>query len=129
MRYRKFVIHKLPKIEFLDASPVTAEERKEAARSGHLSGVARAEEDDSAQIYQARSQKERMGAAAAKPVKSQAFLAKVRWFSFCGWVLGSIDCARRVGNLMISCTPISQSKPRYDGSNSEGNRFIMNDDL
>lgn len=40
-RYRLFVLHRLPGLKFLDSSPVTASERAEAKRVGHLMRVAR----------------------------------------------------------------------------------------
>jgi hypothetical protein len=35
-RYRYYVLHRLPRLHFLDSSAVTEAERKEAARVGHL---------------------------------------------------------------------------------------------
>ena len=40
-RYRYFMLSRIPKLIFLDAAKVTSEERKEAARIGHLMVVAR----------------------------------------------------------------------------------------
>jgi len=92
--YRYFVISRIPSLQFLDSTPVTEAERKQAARYAPLHKKGAAAEIDPAAA--GPSPKERIGAD-NKPVKSQTFLAK--------------------------------SKPRYDGANSEGNRFIMNDDL
>jgi hypothetical protein len=38
-RFRLYVVHRLPKLQFLDASPVTAEERKEATARGQFLAV------------------------------------------------------------------------------------------
>ena len=40
-RYRLYVLHRIPGLKFLDSSPVTAQERAEAKRVGHLMRVAR----------------------------------------------------------------------------------------
>eukprot|EP01097_Dermamoeba_algensis_P000880 TRINITY_DN1324_c0_g1_i3.p1 TRINITY_DN1324_c0_g1~~TRINITY_DN1324_c0_g1_i3.p1 ORF type:complete len:237 (-),score=43.90 TRINITY_DN1324_c0_g1_i3:95-805(-) len=40
-RYRLFVLHRVPNLKFLDSSPVSAQEKKDAERIGHLMAVAR----------------------------------------------------------------------------------------
>jgi len=93
-RYRYHVISKIPKLQFLDSTPVEDAERKEAAKGGHLS-VAR----PTAVQTQVTDNK-----AVAPTQKLSTSPPKVATF-------------------------LAKGKPRYDGTNSEGNRFIMNDDL
>lgn len=99
-RYRYYIIHKLKKLQYLDATPVDATERKEAEMRGAFCKIARPSGPVSPQpIAEPIVKKSSIGVAAGgnKPIKVATFLAK--------------------------------GKPRYDGTNSEGNRFIMNDDL
>jgi len=96
-RYRYYVIFRLKKLKFLDATPIDSSEQKESERIGKFQIAAKpvvkeGEEDDLSQS-QAPSQPFKPN----KPPKVATFLGK--------------------------------GKPRYDGTNSEGNRFIMNDDL
>ena len=102
-RHRWFVIHRLKRLQLLDASPVSAAERREAEVKGEFCLVARPrqrDDDDETRGVQTEGvQQALIGVAAggAGPVKAATFLAK--------------------------------GKPRYDGANSEGNRFIVNEDL
>ena len=103
-RHRWLVVRRLRALQLLDASPVTALERREADTRTDLSAVARPRQADEDE-YEARGvqvegvQQALIGVAAggAGPIKAATFLAK--------------------------------GKPRYDGANSEGNRFIVNEDL
>jgi len=98
-RFRYYVIHRLKKLQILDATPVTAEERKVADVKGKFYKVAKpvesAEDAKDEQVVVTKAAAP--VAPGAKPPKVATFLAK--------------------------------GKPRYDGTNSEGNRFICNDDL
>ena len=103
-RHRWFVINRLKHLQLLDASPVTAAERREAEVKGQFCVVARPrqaddDEDEGRGVQTEGVQQALIGVAAggAGPVKAATFLAK--------------------------------GKPRYDGANSEGNRFIVNEDL
>ena len=101
-RHRWFVINRLKRLQLLDASPVTAVERREAEVKGEFCVVARptqADDDEQTGVHPEGVQQALIGVAAggAGPVKAATFLAK--------------------------------GKPRYDGANSEGNRFIVNEDL
>ena len=93
-RYRYHVISKIPKLQFLDSTPVEESERKEAAKGGHLS--------------------------VARPTGAQNYV---------------VDTKAVAPTQKLSTSPpkvatfLAKGKPRYDGTNSEGNRFIMNDDL
>lgn len=93
-RFRYHVISKLPKLQFLDSTPIEEVERKEAARGNHLT--------------------------VARPAGAQNYV---------------VDSKSAAPTQKISTSPpkvatfLAKGKPRYDGTNSEGNRFIMNDDL
>jgi len=93
-RYRYYVIHRLKKLQFLDATPITGEERKEADKRGAFLHIARPKEEP--KVVTPKPEEKRKEVKEHTP-KVATFLAKGR--------------------------------TRYDGSNSEGNRFIMNDDL
>ena len=103
-RHRWLVVRRLKQLQLLDASPVTAQERREADTRGDLTQVARPRQADEDE-YESRGvqaegvQQALIGVAAGGggPIKAATFLAK--------------------------------GKPRYDGANSEGNRFIVNEDL
>jgi len=96
-RYRYFVIHRLKKIQFLDATPVDAEERKEAEKRGAFLHIARPKTEPKIAEPQPEN---------TSPTKKEATEHKPKVATF-----------------------LAKGKARYDGSNSEGNRFIMNDDL
>jgi hypothetical protein len=97
-RYRYYVIHRLKKLQFLDATPVDAEERKEAEKRGAFLSVARPK--NVPKTPEPAPQPE----AEPKKKELKEHTPKVATF-------------------------LAKGKARYDGSNSEGNRFIMNDDL
>jgi len=96
-RYRYYVIHRLKKLQFLDATPVDADERKEADKRGVFLTVARPKNVPKAPEPVATTEEPKKREVKEHTPKVATFLAK--------------------------------GKARYDGSNSEGNRFIMNDDL
>jgi len=97
-RYRYYVIHRLKKLQLLDATPVDAEERKEAEKRGAFLSVARPK--NVPKTPEPAPQPE--GEPKKKELKEHT--PKVATF-------------------------LAKGKARYDGSNSEGNRFIVNDDL
>jgi len=98
-RYRHYVIYRLKKLKFLDATPVDAEERKEAEKRGHLMSVSRPKTQPKPVAEPSASPE-----PAKKKEEVKEHTPKVATF-------------------------LAKGKARYDGSNSEGNRFIMNDDL
>ena len=104
-RFRWYVIHKLPSIALLDATTVSRDERKEAELKGEFCVVARpkdagrAGEEEDERVQAEGVQQALIGVAAGGSTP-------VKVASF-----------------------IAKGKPRYDGANSEGNRFIVNDDL
>jgi hypothetical protein len=83
-KYRIQVISALPNLKFLDATPVTSEERK-------------------------ASRKMLADQASIPSDEGQNFIPQAR--------------AKKQGTLL------NKTKARYDGNNSEGNRFIKNKDL
>ncbi len=105
-RFRYYVIYRMPKLQFLDASPIDDAERKEALRIGHLMLPARPQGlgDDS---------KSSSGGSGHHGRDAETYSMK-----------GLIENKdTKVATFLV------KSKPRYDGSNSEGNRFITNDSL
>jgi len=99
-RYRYYIIHRLKKLKFLDATPIDANERKEAEKRGAFSTVAKpknvpkvAEQPTTTPTTPEPKKRE----VKEHTPKTSTFLAKGR--------------------------------ARYDGANSEGNRFIGNDEL
>jgi len=100
-RYRYYVIHRLKKLQILDSSAVSAEERKVADVKGKFYKVAKPVE--SAEDAKEEQSPQKVASAPA-PVQPGAKPPKVATF-------------------------LAKGKPRYDGTNSEGNRFICNDDL
>lgn len=97
-RFRYYVIHRLPTLNMLDATPVDDEEMSKAQSVGHLMSPARPVDDDH------DDHDEPVQAYSVTHLVKNATKPKVSSF-------------------------LVRSKPRYDGSNSEGNRFITNDDL
>eukprot|EP00456_Euglypha_rotunda_P089451 TRINITY_DN9264_c0_g1_i8.p1 TRINITY_DN9264_c0_g1~~TRINITY_DN9264_c0_g1_i8.p1 ORF type:complete len:180 (+),score=30.08 TRINITY_DN9264_c0_g1_i8:111-650(+) len=101
-RYRYYVIHRLKKLRFLDATPVDPEERKEAEKRGHLMSVARPKTQPKATV-----ETEATSTTPESPKKKEEVKE----------------------HQIKASTFLGKGKARYDGSNSEGNRFIVNDDL
>lgn len=99
-RFRYYAIHRLRKLEFLDATEIDSLEKKEAERIGHLMATAKPS---------APSQ-----AGAAEDSEATAYNMKK---------------SMKDGQGPKVATFLVKSRPRYDGSNSEGNRFITNDAL
>jgi len=97
-RYRYYVIFRLKKLKYLDATPIDNSEQKEAERVGKFSITAKPvvkEGEPEIDLTQAKGPTQSY--KPNKPPKVATFLGK--------------------------------GKARYDGTNSEGNRFISNDDL
>jgi len=100
-RYRYYVLYRLPKLKFLDSSPVSAAELKEAARVGHLMVVARP----------APSEYDKASSSSDAPGED---------------IRGLPQTLRTPGQAKAS---FGVTKYVYFGRQSEGNRFIMNSDL
>jgi len=99
-RYRLYVIHRQKSLKFLDSAPVTAAERKEAQRVGHLMVVARPEP----QQYQK---------------SANNHLEEIH----------GLDPSLTADNLKARSIYGNSGGVEYDTSRSEGNRFIINSDL
>ena len=92
----------MPGLEFLDATPVTEEEAEEARRRGQFLRVARPRGGD---VAAASAENLRASRAAALAEEAEeAPLAKPAAF-------------------------LARAPRRYDGTHSEGNRFITDDEL
>lgn len=106
MRYRLYVIHRMPGLELLDSTPVTEEEADEARRVGKFLRVARPDAAAEEQ-RRPRGKGKKAGAGstadAVAPAKEEP-LAKPAAF-------------------------LARAPRRYDGTHSEGNRFITDSEL
>jgi hypothetical protein len=100
-RYRYYVIFRLKRLNFLDALPVDADERARAEQVGERMAPRR---PTAAAVKDAASQRQATLAAAPSPTATRPKETQAAAF-------------------------LGKGKPRYDGSNSEGNRFILNQDL
>ncbi|XP_076365645.1 leucine-rich melanocyte differentiation-associated protein-like isoform X1 [Tachypleus tridentatus] len=101
-RYRYYVIHKLPKLKFLDSTRVRNREIQEAQRIGFLMKVARPEILDWCEEAVENHKGENSGFS---PLPKNTPLENSR------------TCA------------YGKIRHRYSGKNSEGNRFIRNNEL
>jgi len=99
-RFRLYVIYRLPKLQFLDSSPVSLNERKEASQKGQYLAPRRPATTGAISPVSASSM------PIAQPAPQAPAEALKRPSSFLG-----------VGSS------------RYDGANSEGNRFITDKHL
>ncbi|ELU12247.1 hypothetical protein CAPTEDRAFT_174488 [Capitella teleta] len=100
IRYRLYVLHRLPNLKFLDASPITLSERREAKQKGEFLKVLRPTEitgDQGSESRHEDSPYTPLPAGATRQPKNKAHFGK--------------------------------SKYVYYGRHSEGNRFIRNNDL
>lgn len=100
-RYRHYVLHCLPRLQFLDSRPVSMEERREAANRGQFMKVIR----PSTQV----SCKDDVGS----PLTSSGYSPLPH-------------SGREVGDHQGA---YGKCRYRYSGKHSEGNRFIQNNDL
>lgn len=113
-RFRLYVIYRLKSLQFLDSTPVTAEERKEATVRGAYCRVAKP-----AEPKKVKSPTSADGSAAS-PTSQGSDAAGPRQ--------STVGLSKNAAPPKVA-TFLAKGKPRYDGTNSEGNRFIMNDDL
>jgi hypothetical protein len=124
-RFRLYVCYRLKQLAFLDATPVSPDERKEANLRGQYCRVAKPQAPKAAKG--AVSPTAAAGAAAGAAAAGGED----------GAVSPDSAAAARQSQVGVSkdakppkvATFLAKGKPRYDGTNSEGNRFIMNDDL
>mmetsp|Transcript_18486 Transcript_18486/g.71374 ORF Transcript_18486/g.71374 Transcript_18486/m.71374 type:complete len:234 (-) Transcript_18486:98-799(-) len=104
-RYRLFVLHNLPDLKFLDASPVTAEEKAQAASTGRLMAVVKPNEEQLVESQRKLVEKQQKEMAGIRDLPADV---------------------REVGGTRAS---LGVSRYVYKGKQSEGNRFITNDQL
>lgn len=107
--YRYYVIHRLTSLTILDATAISSAERKLAMEKGPYCQVNRPKESilDESSIRPFNKIKP----SSSPPPSEQALIGAA------------------AAEPLKAATFIAKGKPRYDGSNSEGNRFIVNDDL
>jgi len=110
-RWRYYVIHRLPTLSMLDASPVDDDELDKAKKVGATMIAARPDGDDSDDDDDNNNNDKTQ-----QSTKTNNELYSVS------------NLIRQQQEPKVT-TFLVRSKPRYDGSNSEGNRFITNDDL
>lgn len=99
-RHRYMVIYTCKQLNFLDATPISPEERAEAEKKGKFLKVARPKTQSSKTHTEHKAKKQ------AEPKRAPVKEHRPQTASF-----------------------LAKGRSRYDGSNSEGNRFIVNDDL
>ncbi|KAG8235222.1 hypothetical protein J437_LFUL015914 [Ladona fulva] len=99
-RYRYYVLHHLPKLQFLDSTKVSTEEHLEAERRGHLMKVVRP-------------------ITVSLPAEESSLGNSSPYTP--------LPSTRRVAGDHQGA--YGKCRFRYSGKNSEGNRFIVNKDL
>lgn len=102
LRYRSYVLYKLPKLNFLDSRPVSSHEKAEAMRRGKFMKVARPNNKEESNLP-SQSMGARRENYTPLPLPGRAAEDHKGAYGKC--------------------------KYRYSGKHSEGNRFIRNNDL
>jgi leucine-rich melanocyte differentiation-associated protein len=77
--FRYFVLHKIPKLKFLDATPVSDAERVEAKRVGHLQQVARPDPEQYKKTSSTKIEFEALPADLRAPGEARASLGISRY--------------------------------------------------
>eukprot|EP01006_Ploeotia_vitrea_P034104 TRINITY_DN65703_c4_g14_i1.p1 TRINITY_DN65703_c4_g14~~TRINITY_DN65703_c4_g14_i1.p1 ORF type:complete len:256 (+),score=121.86 TRINITY_DN65703_c4_g14_i1:48-770(+) len=108
-RYRYYVIHRLSKLTYLDSTPVTDEERAEAERRGKFLKVMKPDESQYNRNAPENEEHEQVVATVGG--------------------VGAGPAEAYNSNSQQPAAFLARGRMRYDGSHSEGNRFISNDDL
>lgn len=132
-RYRLYTIHRLPKLHFLDSTEITEEERKEAKRVGANMAVRRPIPGSEAMNSSSSGSGGDLAESGGTPKSLSS--PEVGSYNMSAEEEKAMTLRRqRQKEELLSHRPkaaafLARGKPRYDGSNSEGNRFIMNDDL
>jgi hypothetical protein len=126
-RYRLYCIHRLPALTFLDASPVTPAERADAAARGAFCAPKRPGEGSVAS-----------GGSSGGGAGGDSFFGLGALF---GWsnAAAAPAAAATTTTAARQTLPLPEKKAptaflaigttKYDGRNSEGNRFIRDSDL
>lgn len=104
-RYRLYVLSRIPRLKFLDSTNVTAAERAEAERVGHLMRIARPQQQQQQAQDAANDEQEQQ--------EDEEHDEFQEGLTEAGKGKSSFGVCRYV----------------YYGKQSEGNRFILNDDL
>jgi hypothetical protein len=106
-RFRLYVIYRLPKLQFLDSSPVAQNERKEASVKGQY-------------LAPRRPTGGSTGGGASSPASASSMPTAQQT---------SPQAAAPVEALKRPSSFLGMGSSRYDGANSEGNRFITDKHL
>lgn len=107
-RFRYYVIHRLPTLTMLDATEIDQDEKNKAVKIGHL-------------MIAARPDNENDQSSGDDDDEDKKPNNQPKQYSIKNLVQNAPE--PKVSTFLV------RSKPRYDGTNSEGNRFITNDDL
>lgn len=122
-RYRLYVVHRLPALKFLDSSPVSAQERAEAKRVGHLMRVARPAEA----LAQPKSAEGLLVATKTEEEQQKQVAGDGDNGAAEGDNDGDDDAT--VPAPGRGKASFGVSRYYYQGKQSEGNRFITNEEL
>ena len=107
-RHREFILFKLPRLEYLDATAVTEEERNTSARRGSFLASKATPKKKKSNAVDAQQQAAQRAYEEQKKLKADARKAKSKTSTFLG---------------------LGGNEARYESNASEGNRFIRDDDL
>lgn len=135
-RYRAYLAYRLPRLAFLDASPITADERAEGREKGDFL-VARKPKRATAASASAAGSSAGAGSSSAAPAAADA--ASLFYGSGSAAAAGGAGSAAGAsGSAAAASADAERRKPaaylglgttHYDGRHSEGNRFVTNDQL
>jgi len=114
-RHRLYVVFRLPRLQFLDSSPVTAAERKEAAEKGAYLAPRRPK------AAAAGGGGGSGGGGAGSPAAAGPALV--------GGGLSTAGAAEAAAEKKKPASFLGVGASTYDGRNSEGNRFITDRSL
>jgi len=128
-RYRYYIIWRLKKLQLLDSTPVTTAERKEAQIKGPFCIIARPAEEQQEKNHQDSSQSSSSSASASSASSSASNGVHPADDDHGSTASAVTGAAAGAGQPIRVATFLAKGKPRYDGTNSEGNRFIVNEDL
>jgi len=110
-RHRLYVLYRLPRLSFLDATPVTSEERDNALKRGKYLG-------------RRATPKKRASSTTPPPTENPSTPVSQKIDTKSVLRRSSTGTSRKSQSFL----GIEEGE-RYDGTNSEGNRFITNTDL
>lgn len=129
-RYRLYVSYRLPKLKFLDSAPVTREERAEAQAKGKFLAVRKAQPRSPSAVGEGASPAVRaaipsvFGGASPTPGTPAGDGAGAGAGAPAASPEDPASATKRKPSAFLGL-----GSSRYDGRHSEGNRFIVDNDL